>query len=135
MKKELKFNQWDIPLKQILTTDELARVIAINYREKEKAIAQGKKTPVIDWMILNTSLWGLRISESAFLECGQIYLNSQTSHLDLKHTKGNKPRIVIIDDIFARYQFPQCHFGQFSPGTRFLPIKAEECAALAVHRQ
>lgn len=102
MEKEL-FRPWEVPINQILSTDELARIVAVNSRAKEKAVKQGRKTPVIDWMILNTSLWGLRISESAHLECGQIFLDSETSYLYLQHTKGNKPRFVFIDAIFAFY--------------------------------
>lgn len=94
---------WAVPPEKILTPEEIASITQVNYRAREAAIAMAhhRKTPVIDWMIWNTSLWGLRICESSHLECGQIHAQTNPPYLDLQYTKGKKPRIVIIDEIFA----------------------------------
>ena len=65
---------WEVRLHQILTPLEIAQVLLVNYFEKDQATKSGVRTSVIEWMIFNTSLWGLRISESANLLCGQIHL-------------------------------------------------------------
>lgn len=87
-----------LPIHKILTTREIDRVMAANHRAQKRALKDGTKTPVIDWMVLNTCLWGLRISESVHLECGQIH----REYIELVRTKGNKPRNVLVSSRFSR---------------------------------
>jgi site-specific recombinase XerD len=101
MEKELTKTRWEVRLHQVLSTDELAQVAFLNFVAKEKAMKDGKRTPVIDWMVFNTSCWGLRISESVYLTCGALYLGD-TPHIDLRVTKGGKPRDVFIGSVFAQ---------------------------------
>ena len=88
---------------QVLTQDEIAKIALANFAAKEAAIKANDRTPVIEWMIFNTSCWGLRISESSHLKCGQLYLTAGVSHIDLRHTKGGKPRDVFIGPVFSQF--------------------------------
>jgi site-specific recombinase XerD len=104
MKTKLKSKKrWEVRLHQVLTQEELSKIAFANFITKEKAIRNGQRTPVLDWMIFNTSCWGLRIAESAHLKCGQIYLSKGVSHIDLRHTKGGKPRDVFIGPLFSQF--------------------------------
>lgn len=96
--------RWEVRLHQILTQEEIAKVMLANYLAKEEAIKTKKRTPIIEFMVWNSSLWGLRIQESANLECQQVYLAQdpgQYSHIDLRKTKGSKPRDVYIGPLFS----------------------------------
>ena len=93
--------RWEVRLHQVLTKEELAKITVANFLAKETALKTRNRAIVIEWMILNTSLWGLRISESAHLKCGQVFLGQNIAHLDLRITKGGKPRDVFIGPVFA----------------------------------
>ena len=58
---------------QVLSQFEISLLLLVNYLEKEDAVKNGERHHVIDWMIVNTSLWGFRIAESANLLCGHIH--------------------------------------------------------------
>ena len=79
---------WEVRLHQILTPLEIAQVLLINYFEKEQAIVSKSRSEVIEWMIFNTSLWGLRISESTNLLCGQIHLMPVVEKTPIRQTNG-----------------------------------------------
>lgn len=100
MKTKLK-TPWQIRLHQVLSKDELAAIFAANFLAKEKALQTGNRGVIIEWMILNTSLWGLRISESANLKCGQVFLGENAAHFDLRIAKGGKPRDVYIGPLLV----------------------------------
>ncbi len=102
MLKELK-KRWEVRLHQVLTEDEISRIMLANEEARLESLKTGHRATMIEWMIFNTSFWGLRISESAFLECGQIYLDGDISCLDLRETKFSKPRDVYIGPIFSQY--------------------------------
>ena len=58
---------------QVLSQFEISLLLLVNYLEKEDAIKNGNRHHIIDWMVVNTSLWGFRIAESANLLCGHIH--------------------------------------------------------------
>ena len=95
--------RWEVRWHQVLTKEELAQITVANALAKEEALKTNDRSTIIEWMILNTSLWGLRISESAHLKCGQVFLGENAAHLDLRITKGGKPRDVFIGPVFATF--------------------------------
>ncbi|WP_372364771.1 tyrosine-type recombinase/integrase [Candidatus Uabimicrobium sp. HlEnr_7] len=58
---------------QVLSQFEISLLLLVNYLEKEEAFKNKERHHVIDWMVINTSLWGFRIAESANLLCGHIH--------------------------------------------------------------
>ncbi|WP_372364871.1 tyrosine-type recombinase/integrase [Candidatus Uabimicrobium sp. HlEnr_7] len=58
---------------QVLSQFEISLLLLVNYLEKEDAIKNGDRHHIIDWMVVNTSLWGFRIAESPNLLCGHIH--------------------------------------------------------------
>ena len=103
MKTKQSKQPWEIPYHKVLTTEELAQIALENFKAKQKAFQNGDRESMIDWMIFNTSCWGLRISESAQLECGQVFVGTNIAHIRLTKTKGLKPRDVFIGPIFSEF--------------------------------
>ncbi len=103
MKTEFAPSSWKIPPKKVLSLEEISQITKINHQAKEEAMENGDHAPIIEWMVWNTSCWGLRISESAYLECGQVCLDSSLPYLALTKTKGGKPRDVFVSSVFAGF--------------------------------
>ncbi len=94
-KKHSRTAPWEVRLHQILTPLEIAEILLVNYFEREQAIKTGKRPAVIDWMIFNTSLWGLRISESVNLLCGQVHLMPIVEKNQTSQTNGHLTQPVL----------------------------------------
>lgn len=60
-------NRYSPKCHQVLSQFEISLLLLVNYFEKEDAVKAGNRHHIIDWMVINTSLWGFRIAESANL--------------------------------------------------------------------
>ncbi|WP_372364781.1 tyrosine-type recombinase/integrase [Candidatus Uabimicrobium sp. HlEnr_7] len=94
-----KRNRYKPPLQKVLTQFEIAILLLVNFLEYLDAIEKGIKHPIIDWMIVNTSLWTLRVSESANLLCGHINIIDRSP----ENTQQTLPKAVqqILDNLKA----------------------------------
>lgn len=89
---------WFVTENEIYTVQEVKRITRYMEKRRELGAEHGRRIPVNEWMIVNLALrTGLRVSEIAALDCGDISPTSSFPVLFVRNGKGGKTRIVEID--------------------------------------
>ena len=89
--------QWTLDESKFLSLKEVKKLRKKAEKLKEKALQNNKKTPVMDWILIEIGLFaGLRVEEIANLKCKDLLIQENQSSIIVTKGKGGRKRIVKI---------------------------------------
>ena len=95
-------DNWSIEEDMYLFLPEVKKLRSSARRAKKKALKLKQKVPVRDWFLVELGLaTGLRVSEMAALECGDMLFNNGYQHVFVRNGKGGKSRLVTVSSDFT----------------------------------
>lgn len=95
---------WILDRSKYLSLQEAKRLLKTASHLAEMGLLYGHAIPVRDYFIIHMALeTGLRVSEIAQLNCGDIYIDQKTGSLIVRKGKGNKKRIVRFNSEFKQH--------------------------------
>ena len=95
---------WVLDRSKYLSLQEVKRLLKTAGHLAETGLLYGHSIPVRDYFIIHLALeTGLRVSEIAQLNCGDIYIDQKTGLLIVRKGKGNKKRIVRFNREFQQH--------------------------------
>jgi site-specific recombinase XerD len=93
---------WVLEPWKFLSEEEAKTLLATAKRYASLAIAENRKTPVRDYLIVDIGLsTGLRVMEIAQLNCGDVFMREGTLSLLVRCGKGGKRRLVRFGESLA----------------------------------
>ena len=105
-----------------LSRKERATLLKVCKEHSELDLLKGRQTWPIRYMLIDLALYsGLRVAEMAALKLGNIYLGKD-SYIIVRHGKGDKQRVVYIDDNLANHL---SSFYEYKSKTLEEPINAD----------
>jgi len=101
---------WVLEPDKFLSLQEATMLLETVRVRAETAIAQGHKISVRDYFIVDLALsTGLRVTEIAQLNCGDVFIQDNKCSVLVRKGKGVKKRLVRFDGSFmsgVNYNFP-----------------------------
>lgn len=99
---------WVLDPGKFLSVQEAKRLSNTAKERAEIAMLLGNKIPVRDYFIVDLALsTGLRVMEISNLNCGDVFLQDNTSSLLVRNGKGGKKRLIRFNSSF------KLHFIQY----------------------
>jgi site-specific recombinase XerD len=117
---------WIVDKSKYLSPKEVKQFLKTAKFLAETALLYGHKTPVRDYFIVHLAVaTGLRVSEIAYLNCGDIYENPKGGYLIVRKGKGSKQRLVRFSSTFSQHlneylDWKQAHNEPAVPGDPLL---------------
>jgi site-specific recombinase XerD len=104
---------WVLDPSKFLSREEVKRLLETARRIAEKGLLYHHITPVRDYFLIHLALaTGLRVMEIARLNCGDIYLDKNTSSLIVRKGKCGKRRLVRFNRDFKEHYEEYIHWKQ-----------------------
>jgi site-specific recombinase XerD len=101
MSKRTHAFNWVLDPGKFLSEEEAKRLLETAKDRAQFAVAQGRKTPVRDYFIVDLAMsTGLRVMEVAHLTCGDIFIQDGRFSLLVRRGKGGKRRLVRFNGTF-----------------------------------
>jgi len=95
---------WIVDKSKFLSPKETQQLLKTARFLAETALLYGHKTPVRDYFLIHLGLaTGLRVSEIAELNCGDIYADRKAGYLIVRKGKGSKQRLVRFSSTFSQH--------------------------------
>lgn len=95
---------WILDRSKYLSLEEVKRLLKTARGMAETGLLYGHAIPVRDYFIIHLALeTGLRVSEIAQLNFGDIHIDNETGLLLVRKGKGNKKRIIRFNSEFAQH--------------------------------
>lgn len=95
---------WMLDRNKYLSLREAKQLLKTASHLAETGMFYGHAIAVRDYFIIHLALeTGLRVSEIAQLDCGDIHINQKTGSLIVRKGKGSKKRIVRFNSEFRRH--------------------------------
>lgn len=95
---------WVLEPGKFLSPQEAKKLLETAKVRAETAMSLGQKVPVRNYFIVNLALsTGLRVMEIAQLNCGDVFIQDDTSSLLVRNGKGGKKRLVRFNESFKRH--------------------------------
>ncbi len=95
---------WILDRSKYLTLEEVKQLLKTARYLAQTGLLYGHSIPVRDYFIIHLALeTGLRVSEIAQLNCGDIYIDQSTALLVVRKGKGNKKRLVRFNSEFKQH--------------------------------
>jgi site-specific recombinase XerD len=89
--------QWTLDESKYLSLKEVKKLRRKTEKAKAIALEKNKRTPVMDWMVVELGLFaGLRVEEMSNLKCGDLLIQDVQSSLIVRKGKGGRKRIIRI---------------------------------------
>lgn len=90
-------SSWSLDESKFLRIHWVRKLREAAKETKEWALRWHRSTPVRDWFLVEFCLCtGLRVQEVADLVCGDLQLRVRPFYVQVRHGKGDKPRLVKI---------------------------------------
>jgi site-specific recombinase XerD len=95
---------WIVDKSKFLSLKEAKQLLKTARFSAESGLLYSHKTPVRDYFLIHLALeTGLRVSEIAELNCGDIYADQKTGYLIVRKGKGSKKRLVRFNVEFRQH--------------------------------
>ncbi|HBG27927.1 MAG: hypothetical protein A2Y10_16530 [Planctomycetes bacterium GWF2_41_51] len=100
----MKQDNWILEPGKYLNKEEAEKLLDIAKTRAKLAEAKNGKIAIRDYFLIHLVLaTGLRVMEIAALNCGDIFLDQQTSYLIVRKGKGGKRRIVFFNETLREH--------------------------------
>jgi site-specific recombinase XerD len=97
-------NTYRITRDKFMSPEEAKKLKKACWERAELDLNAGRKTWVNRYMLIHLALSsGLRVSEIANLQTGDLFLNGKDNYLIVRHGKGDKKRDVYLDPKVAKH--------------------------------
>ena len=108
-----RVNRYEITREKFFDTDEREKILKVSKQKAKQDQEAGRNTWPARWMLVHLALYsGLRVAEIADLEIIDLFLDVKAPYIKVTNGKGNKARIVYIDDNLCG------HLKEYSKGRR-----------------
>ena len=99
---------WVLDPGKFLSSQEAKKLLETARERAETAVCRRQKVPIKDYFIIDLALsTGLRVMEIANLNCGDVFIQDNTSSIIVRNGKGGKKRLVRFNRSF------KCHFIEY----------------------
>jgi len=97
-------NHYSLTPEDFLSREEIKQLMKTCRERSELDLMKGRRVWPIRYALVDLALYsGLRVSEIVALKIRDLYLSTGNSYIIVRHGKGNKERVVYIDDKLSKH--------------------------------